>query len=104
MSKKATMRKELVVLSLLLIFILFFRISFIQADAKEINGTLDKATKNYIVVDGVKYAVTKKTVISDIEHPNVDFPYSPNLLLHSWKVKIIIEKNVVKKILIGVPK
>jgi len=67
MSKKATMRKELVVLSLLLIFILFFRISFIQADAKEINGTLNKATKNYIIVDRVKYAVTKKTVISDIE-------------------------------------
>ena len=104
MSKKATMRKELVVLSLLLIFILFFRISFIQADAKEINGTLNKATKNYIIVDRVKYAVTKKTVISDIEHPSVGFPYSPNLLSRPWKVKIIVEKNVVKKILIVVPK
>jgi len=98
------MKRKKIITVLIAIFILFFRISFIQADAKEINGTLDKATKNYIVVDGVKYAVTKKTVISDIEHPSVGFPYSPNLLLHSWKVKIIVEKNVVKKILIGVPK
>ena len=94
----------LIAIIIFVIFILFFRISFIQADAKEINGTLDKATKNYIVVDGVKYAVTKKTVISDMEHPSVGFPYSPNLLSRSWKVKIIIEKNVVKKILIEVPK
>jgi len=102
--KRKKIIRVLISVIIFVVFILFFRISFIQADAKEINGTLDKATKNYIVVDGVKYAVTKKTVISDIEHPNVDFPYSPNLLLHSWKVKIIIEKNVVKKILIGVPK
>jgi len=102
--KRKKIIRVLIAITIFVVFILFFRISFIQADAKEINGTLDKATKNYIVVDGVKYAVTKKTVISDIEHPNVDFPYSPNLLLHSWKVKIIIEKNVVKKILIGVPK
>lgn len=70
----------------------------------KIKGLLTEATKNYIVVDGYEYFVTDKTVVSDISSPKDEFPYDPKLFLHKQEVKIIVENNVVKKILIRIPK
>jgi len=70
----------------------------------EVDGTLTKATKSYIVVNNNKYTVTDKTIVSDMEHPEKGFPYSPELFSHPFNVVVIIEDGTVKKILVGVPK
>ncbi len=70
----------------------------------KINGVLAKATKDYIVVNSNKYIITDKTVVSDMEHPEKGFPYSPKLFSHPFNVVVIIENGTVKKILVEVPK
>lgn len=91
-----------VILPILLVF--FLGLTTANTVALDVKGVLKEATPEYVVVDGRSYPVTKETVISEMDYPKQELPYDHKGLTSGWRVKLLLEKGVVKKILIEVPK
>jgi len=92
-------------LKIFALLILILGITTITFSAIEIEGILNQATQNYIVINGHKYVVTKSTIIKDLRIPQKKIFYSLHSLPVNCLVRIKIEKGIVKEIIIvGVPK
>ncbi len=94
------------IFSLLFLVSIFLTNSALWCGTVEFSGILTEARQKYIVLDGLKYKVTKDTVIVYTIQPNEEIPYDPgefsSCKRRLCRAKIIVDTkdNTVKKIIV----